>query len=577
MPRKFPGRVLDPATPITVSSIVVGGASITTDSNTGAIAFVPKPTVSNPDPIAAVVSPTGGITTVETTGGVASSNAIGAAASSNTATPIAIDITSTAPANGQALIWNADASKFVPGNVASGGGAASDIPKITGLIYPGSTLAAVPAGGETVYVTGSNFVSNCQIYINNSAAPSVTFVNSGNVGFTTPALTANVYPLYLVNPDGGTAIFIPGIEISSGPTWVTSATLSSFGTTSSVSRTLEATSDSTVTYTLAGGSSLPSGLSLASNGVLSGTLSSPPGSETTYNFSVVATDEELQTATRAFSITATVGIQATGGTETISGGYKIHTFTTSGTFNVTSGSGDIEYLVVAGGGGGGYAGWGGGGGGAGGLLQGNATVATAAYAVTIGAGGSGGASQYGSLGAGGANSSIIGTGVSITSVGGGQGSSALSSSGYGSPGGNGGSGGGAAQRNAPVAGGKGIYPGSSYIDATRQGYDGGGVTGGSDSGGGGGGAGGAGASTSGSAGAGGVGLQSSISGSAVFYAGGGGGGNQSSGALGGTGGGGNAGQNGTANRGGGGGGNNQSATRGTGGSGIVIIRYPYSG
>ena len=51
-------------------------------------------------------------------------------------------------------------------------------------------------------------------------------------------------------------------------------------------------------------------------------------------------------------------VAATGGTITTDGNYKVHTFTSSATFTVTStgggdaGGGLIEYLVVAGGGGG---------------------------------------------------------------------------------------------------------------------------------------------------------------------------------------------------------------------------------
>ena len=69
-------------------------------------------------------------------------------------------------------------------------------------------------------------------------------------------------------------------------------------------------------------------------------------------------------------------ITATGGTIVQSGGYKYHTFTSSGNFVVTDGGG-IEVLLVAGGAGGGAgggdSGWGGytshtgGGGGAGGV------------------------------------------------------------------------------------------------------------------------------------------------------------------------------------------------------------------
>ena len=46
------------------------------------------------------------------------------------------------------------------------------------------------------------------------------------------------------------------------------------------------------------------------------------------------------------------GATATGGTITESGGYRIHTFTSSGDFVVSGGSLDVEYLLVAGGGGG---------------------------------------------------------------------------------------------------------------------------------------------------------------------------------------------------------------------------------
>ena len=55
-----------------------------------------------------------------------------------------------------------------------------------------------------------------------------------------------------------------------------------------------------------------------------------------------------------------------GGTETVSGGMKIHTFTSSGSLNVHRG-GDLEVMVVGGGGGGASAS--GGGGGAGGLIH----------------------------------------------------------------------------------------------------------------------------------------------------------------------------------------------------------------
>jgi hypothetical protein len=87
--------------------------------------------------------------------------------------------------------------------------------------------------------------------------------------------------------------------------------------------------------------------------------------------------------------------------------YVVHTFTSSGNFQVLGGKSDINYLVVAGGGSGGGPntnfGGSGGGGGAGGLLQGTiSNVTPITYAITVGNGGSsvpsaGGASSIGSL------------------------------------------------------------------------------------------------------------------------------------------------------------------------------------
>ena len=83
-------------------------------------------------------------------------------------------------------------------------------------------------------------------------------------------------------------------------------------------------------------------------------------------------------------------ISATGGTITTDGNFKVHTFTSTGTFEIASGTGDVEYLVVAGGGGGGQTNTfnAGGGGGAGGFLTGTLTNQTVgSLAVEVGAGG----------------------------------------------------------------------------------------------------------------------------------------------------------------------------------------------
>lgn len=187
--------------------------------------------------------------------------------------------------------------------ISAGGG-----PKIQSLIYPGDDTAANTIGGQTIYITGSGFDSNVAVYVNNAAVPSVTYISASNVGFTTPALSAATYPVYVTNPDdGATAILIPGMLVSGEPSWVTGATLSEQDASSAWNISLSATGDAPLTYALAAGSSLPSGISLASNGTISGTITTPPETDTTYNFTVVATDAQNQDSSRAFSVTASTG------------------------------------------------------------------------------------------------------------------------------------------------------------------------------------------------------------------------------------------------------------------------------
>ena len=243
----------------------------------------------------------------------------------------------------------------------------------------------------------------------------------------------------------------------------------------------------------------------------------------------------------------------------IDGNYKYHTFTSSGTFTVSSVGTDntVEYLVIAGGGG---SGGGAGGGGAGGYLTatGQAVSDThggdGQYAITVGAGGTqGNWTEDGGKGADSVFESVV------TAEGGGYGA-------FNSNAGDGGSGGG------------GGYNGYSGGSATAgQGNDGGdGFSGGvppSYPGGGGGGAGGSGgnASYAGFGGDGGAGLNSSITGSSVGRGGGGAGnsrtigrdGSSSHGAV----------SNGTATA------NTGAGAFGNygfpGASGVVIIRYKF--
>jgi len=272
----------------------------------------------------------------------------------------------------------------------------------------------------------------------------------------------------------------------------------------------------------------------------------------------------ISTSTNTCQFSTTLGGSAV--TFTNSTGSGTHTAVTQRAFNVYAGAPDtVEYLVVAGGGaGGGDSGTasGNGGGGAGGLLTAsNYAVATGtALTITVGAGGAGAPTAIAING----SNSVFGN---ITATGGGGG--AYYSNGIGGTGGSG--------------GGGGADSGAGGAGTSGQGNAGG--RGNTSSGGGGGGAGSPPVQGIGGVrgGGGGTGLCSTITGTRVFYAGGGGGSSGYVEGAGGAGGGGTGantttkfGVSGTANTGGGGGGqtNGSSSPSGSGGSGIVIIRYP---
>jgi len=288
-------------------------------------------------------------------------------------------------------------------------------------------------------------------------------------------------------------------------------------------------------------------------------------------------------------------ICATGGTiTTVCTNFKVHTFTSSGTFTINSApsapNNNVSYMVVAGGAGGGRSA--GGGGGAGGFREGQTPaapytgsplknssglpVSVQAYTITVGAGGAGSTANP----VRGANGGVS-TFSTITSAGGGGGGSDASPVYSGNPGGSGGG----TRANTNTSGGTGNTPPTSPAQGTNGGntssppYPGCNASGG-------GGATAAGVNNgsgtpSPTQGDGGAGATTSINGSPNSFAGGGGGPNNNPGPAGdgGTGGGGNGGgcgqcqSAGTANTGGGGGGG--TANGNAGGSGIVIIRYKF--
>jgi len=183
----------------------------------------------------------------------------------------------------------------------------------------------VPSAQTEIVITGTNFKAGAIVDAINSSTGAITTAdtvarNSATqltVNFT---LTAGTYYIRIENTDGlavrsGTAILTASIA----PSWSTAAgSLGSIEQGSAFSTTLLAYDDDSTavsSYSLVSGS-LPTGLSLAGDstiGTISGTEAGSDTVDTTYNFTIRATDNESQTTDRAFSITVTIPVIEEGG------------------------------------------------------------------------------------------------------------------------------------------------------------------------------------------------------------------------------------------------------------------------
>ena len=442
------------------------------------------------------------------------------------------------------------------------------------LFHGDSEKLETNASGVTVTgnIVGTSFTAS-------GPTGQTAFVNQHAVGVGSTTTTGKFAG---VGTDAGTIVFDvtkSTLEFFNGSIWV--ATSAQQPSLSSVSGNLIDGNASTLT--LAGEGFGTANLVVRfvqSSDSIDTTTTVTPSSGTAASVAVPAAVYNNVTAGNVVTITVTNadGLESTGvnhtaialpsgGTVTTSGNYRIHTFTSSGTFVNTIASLSVEYLVIAGGGAGGVGDVGavayGGGGGAGGYrtnVSGQASgggasaesalsLSTGNKTVTVGAGGAS-ATGDNQLGTAGGDSVFD----SITSIGGGRGGANTSTPT------SGGSGGGGEESN-----------GSGAAGTSGQGYAGGTGSETGNRGGGGGGAGGAGSTTTG-----GNGVSSNITGSAVTRAGGGGSNSSGGSGGGGAGGaGGTAGGTGTANTGSGGGAG--TVTSGAGGSGIVIVRYLVTG
>ena len=170
-----------------------------------------------------------------------------------------------------------------------------------------------------VTITGTNFISVPIVEAINSSgaitqADSVSFTNSTTIVANFTLAVDGTYFLRIENNDGNAVRSSTALlTVSDAPAWTTSAgSLGSFSGGSSIG-TITLTATNSTGMTLQSGS-LPGGISLntgSGSSTLTGTESGAT-SDTTYSFTIRATDAEGQTADRAFTISINLGANNSG-------------------------------------------------------------------------------------------------------------------------------------------------------------------------------------------------------------------------------------------------------------------------
>ena len=376
-----------------------------------------------------------------------------------------------------------------------------EVPGVSSI--SGNYSEATNSGVITIY--GTNFVNGAYataIGANgvqiNAASTTYNSLVQLTATFTGLSNAQEPYDIKVTNPSNLFGLIPDALYVNASPVWTTaSGSLGTFDEQVSITLSaLSATdSDSTITYALASGSTLPSGVTLnSSTGVISGTLPNI-SSSITYNFTINASDG-VNTIPRSFSISSTAFVAA-------------------------------EVLVVAGGGGSGGSprdAWYPGGGGAGGYRYMSSTsfLVGQSYSLSVGNGGLAGVGGTGTTstrGQNGSNSSLQHRSGSIISTGGGGGGAGHAASGQ-QAGSGGSGGGGASTQTAGVnTGGSGNSGGFTPVEGYSGGTGDNGGTGYSASGGG---SSGPGINSGTQSVSGGAGTSNSITGSAITYASGGG-------------------------------------------------------
>ena len=179
----------------------------------------------------------------------------------------------------------------------SGGPVITSI-NITDASYNNLDDTSVDSNGGYIKINGTGFTSaNLSVYFNNTLI-SNTFVSSTQIRAVTPAIAVGNYNLFVFCNTAG-ALY-SSIPVSGFPSFTSTSYVSS---TFIVSIQLLAVGDSALTYSLYSGT-LPTGLSLSANGLISGTVTE---ASVTSDLVVLVNDVENQTTQQTISLTISSG------------------------------------------------------------------------------------------------------------------------------------------------------------------------------------------------------------------------------------------------------------------------------
>jgi hypothetical protein len=188
-------------------NVVVTNPDTQTGSGLSLYTYAPAPSVSG-------ISPTGGAlgggTAVAITGADFVSGAsvtIGGSPATSVAFVSATSLTAMTPAHAAGVVNVAVANPDTQTGTGAGLYTYAAAPVVSAI----SPIGGPMAGGTTVTITGTGFVSGATVSLGGSAASGVTFVNSTSLTANTPAHAAGAVNVVVTNPDAqigtGTSLF----------------------------------------------------------------------------------------------------------------------------------------------------------------------------------------------------------------------------------------------------------------------------------------------------------------------------------------------------------------------------------